>query len=199
MMKHARFSSQDGRSDQENGSYVPCNFCPHSGIQEATYQKMFCRGGFMDQTTDYYLHCGLSQPKSDQICCICGGALETQIEEYALPPQPPHPASSRRRRLIVSLVLGGVGLASIGICASTLKGLGLLNAILIMPHKLPVDTHRILSLPLENLGEFTWLPDNTHVLGYNYFSLFLLDGKSGKIVWEQKTSFNPAGRHGKIL
>ncbi|MGZ3665727.1 MAG: WD40 repeat domain-containing protein [Ktedonobacterales bacterium] len=141
----------------------------------------------MDQTRDYCLHCGVSQPKSDQICRICGGALEAQNEEHTLPAQPPQPAPLRRRRLITCLVLGGVGLAGIGSCVSALRGL---NPPSTKPHKLPIDKHRVLNLPLATeLGDCTWLPDNTHLFGCDYTTLFLLDVKSGKKVWVQQRTF----------
>lgn len=38
----------------------------------------------------------------------------------------------------------------------------------------------------------TWLPDNTHLLGYDYTILFLLDVKSGKKVWVQQSSLPPS-------
>src|SRR5690348_3241059 len=61
-----------------------------------------------------------------------------QNEEHALPVQPSQPASFGRRRLITSLVLGGVSLAGIGSCIVTL---GRQNPPSTKPHTLPVDTH----------------------------------------------------------
>ncbi len=131
-----------------------------------------------------------------------GGKLEVQTEKATRLLQPEEPEYSRRR-LIVGLVIGGVGLTSLGSCVGTmlLRERRFLSTLLAAPANLPVDKHRVLNppFPQAELTDYTWLPDNTHLLGFDSQTLFLLDVKTGKKDWVQPSLFSPQGLQSQIL
>jgi hypothetical protein len=59
------------------------------------------------------------------------------------------------------------------------------------PLTTPVDKHRIFNFPITaNLPdmEYAWLPDSTHIACVTQSELFLVDVKSGQMVWKQELS-----------
>jgi len=148
-------------------------------------------------------HCGRVQPKDSLTCGACGGKLGIQTEKATRLLQPQEPGYSRRRRLIVGLVVGGVGLTAIGSGVGTvlLRERGVLSILPSAPANLPVDKHRLLTLPFPKAEQTnsTWLPDNTHLLGFDSQTLFLLDVKSGKKDWVEPSVFPSRGLQSQIL
>ena len=142
--------------------------------------------------------CGQVQPKNRLVCRNCGGKLEASTEKARSFLLPPKPKRLRRRRLIVGLVLGGVGLAATGSVVGTvlLGERGLLGTNSSAPASLPVDRHCVLNLPFDEaaLTTLVWLSDNTHLFGSDRETLFLLDVKRGKKDWVQPSAFAHQGQ-----
>lgn len=153
----------------------------------------------MDSKNTECPHCGSRQPQDHLICLVCGKKLDALREKTTRLPQLRDSRYSRHRRLIV----GGAVLLALGSCGGAwlLQEKWLLSMPPLAPANLPVDKHRVLNLPLGEypLSNYTWLPDNTHLLGFDFQTLFLLDVQRGKKDWVQPSVFRPQGLHGRIL
>jgi hypothetical protein len=111
-------------------------------------------------------HCGSVQPQNRLICAVCGGELDEPVEKATTLPPPRAPEYSRRR-LIIGVMVGGVGLACLGSCVgAALLSKREFRRTSFAPAPVPVDTHRVLNLPLGEftVTDFTWLPDTTQLL-----------------------------------
>jgi WD40 repeat protein len=149
----------------------------------------------MDRTNNTCPHCGRVQPKDNSLICgVCGEQLEGPTEKATTFFRPSEPRHSQRRRLILGLVLGSVSLAALGsgVGAVLLGERGLLGT----SSSLPIDRHCVLNLPFDEAEQtmLVWLSDNTHLLGFDLQTLFLLDVKGGKKDWVQPITFPLQGQ-----